>query len=322
MADFNGYSHRLAEFGDRNQIIAMGAEDAGIEFFAVPNDDLARVSLDLEDVEGRAGSDAQSLALADGEIVDASMFADDTAVGSDHFAGSFERRLALLGEIGVEELLIVSAGHEADFLRVGFLGNDERMLAREFADFRLGHPAEREHGAAELFLRESEQEVGLILGVVDGTLEEPAPRGFVEYHLCVVSGSDTVSANLPGYNKKLVKLQVIVAETAGDGRASGKVLVDEGTDNVALETLFVIDHVVGDADGFGHAARIVDVVEGTATSLDRLGHAFVPGETALIPELHRQADDIVAVGAKHGRDYGGINSSGHSDGDGGSNGQH
>src|SRR5438445_8072951 len=106
-----------------------------------------------------------------------------------------------------------------------------------------------------------------------------------------MAGGNLIGANLPGYNKKLVKLQVIVAETARDRSAPGKVLLDERTHDIALKALLVIDHVVGDAEGLGNAASIVNVVDRTAAALDGFGHAFVSRETALVPELHGQAND-------------------------------
>src|SRR5882724_10521713 len=109
---------------------------------------------------------------------------------------------------------------------------------------------------------------------------------------------------------------MIVAETAGDRRASGKILFDEGTDYVALKTLFVIDDIVRDADGLGDTARVVDVVERAAASLDGLGHALVSSEAALVPELHRQADDVMPLNAEHGRYGRGVDSAGHGDRDG------
>src|SRR5216684_3694033 len=109
---------------------------------------------------------------------------------------------------------------------------------------------------------------------------------------------------------------VIVAEAARDGRASGEILGDEGADDVALEALFVIDHVVRNADVLGYAAGVVDVVERAAAAGDLLGHAFVSGEAALVPELHGQADDVVSLGAEHGGDGGGVNSARHGYGDG------
>src|SRR3984893_7391791 len=131
-----------------------------------------------------------------------------------------------------------------------------------------------------------------------------------------MTGRNFIGTNLLGHNKKLIKLQVIVAEAAWDRRAPGKILFYERANHIALKALLVIDHVVGDAEGFGNPASIVDVVDRTAAALDRFRHAFVSGETALVPELHGQADDVVAVRAEHGRNGRGVDSSRHGDGDG------
>jgi hypothetical protein len=112
---------------------------------------------------------------------------------------------------------------------------------------------------------------------------------------------NTLGANLSRHNKKLIKLQVIVAEAARDRRTPGEVLFYERPHYIALETLFVIDHVVGDAEGLGNAASIVDIVDRATAALHRFGHAFVSGKPALVPELHGQADHATAFGAQHGR---------------------
>ena len=71
--------------------------------------------------------------------------------------------LALLGEVGVDEALVVAAGDKANFLRVGLLREREAVLAGEFADFGLGHIAEREDRAAQLLLGQAEEKVSLVL---------------------------------------------------------------------------------------------------------------------------------------------------------------
>jgi len=58
----------------------------------------------------------------------------------------------------------------------------------------------------------------------------------------------------------------------------------------------VIDYVVRNAEGFGHASGIVNIVERTAAALNGFRHAGVAGETALIPQLHGQSDDLMAFG--------------------------
>src|ERR1700684_1358071 len=100
-------------------------------------------------------------------------------------------------------------------------------MAGEFTDLRLGHVAKRKHRAAELILRQAEQEISLVFTCVGGTLEEPAAPGFIKGHARVVTGGNTLSPNLLSHNEQLIKLQVIVAETAGDGRPTRNVLLHE-----------------------------------------------------------------------------------------------
>ncbi len=131
---------------------------------------MPRVVLDLDHVERRTGGYAESLALADRKIVHAGVLANYLAVGGDHLAGNVGRRVALLTEIGFEKALVVAAGDEADFLRVGLLGDRQAVLAGKFAHLRLGHAAEREQSAAQLFLRKAKEEIGLVFGLVDRAL--------------------------------------------------------------------------------------------------------------------------------------------------------
>jgi len=129
----------------------------------------------------------------------------------------------------------------------------------------------------------------------------------------VVTGSDAVGSDLTRRQEELVELQMVVTEGAGNRGSSVQVLVDEGTDDVRLEALLLIDDVVRDAELLGYGAGVVDVVEGAAAPLDGFGHSFVTGETTLIPELQGEADESVSLGAQDGRDGGGVNSSGHGD---------
>jgi hypothetical protein len=109
--------------------------------------------------------------------VNAGVLADYLAVGGDHLAGNFACRrqpVSLLGEIGFEKALVVAAGDEADFLRVGLFGNHEVVLAGQFAHLGLGHAAERKQGAAQLLLRQAKEEISLVFGFVGRTLQQPA----------------------------------------------------------------------------------------------------------------------------------------------------
>lgn len=129
-------------------------------------------------------------------------------------------------------------------------------------------------------------------------------------------GGDTVGADLAGGDEELVELEVVVAESAGDGSAAGEVFADEGLDDLGFEAVLLVDDVVGDIELLGYVACVIDVINGAAAALDTLGHAFVSGEAALVPELEGEADEGVALGAQECGNGGGVDSSGHGDGDG------
>jgi hypothetical protein len=116
-----------------------------------------------------------------------------------------------------------------------------------------------------------------------------------------VPGGDGFRADLLRYRKQLIELQMIVAEAAWNRRASGQILLHEGTNHIALETVFVVDHVIRNANGLGYATGIINIVNRTAAALYGLRHALVASQSALVPELHGQADNVVAFGAQHGR---------------------
>src|SRR6185437_206145 len=273
-------------------------------------------AVDVNDVERRACGHAQSLALAHGEVVDAVMPAEHAPRGGDEFAGGVRELLALLVEIGIDEALVIAAGNKADLLRVGLFRQAEPVLPRQSAHLRLAHFAQREARAAELFLGEPEEEVGLILCSIRRATQQPAVALRRKLAACVVAGGQQVCANLPSRDQKLIKLQVVVAQSARDGRAPGKILGDKRTHHVALKPLLVIDNVVGNAQVLGHGARVVDILNGAAAPLDVLRHALATGEPALVPELHGQANHVVAFGAQHGRDGGGIDTARHGYGNG------
>src|SRR5262249_50362109 len=121
-----------------------------------------------------------------------------------------------------------------------------------------------------------------------------------------MTGSQTIGSDLTRNQEQLIKLQMVVAQAARDGRAAGEILTHEGAHDFILEPALLVYDVVRNANRFRDAACIVNIVKGTATSLDRLGHSLPTGQPALIPELHREPDYVVAFTAKLRRDGRGI----------------
>src|SRR5208282_381001 len=142
VADLHCHPHGLAQLGGRNQIHSVSAESARVKLLVLADDHLPSVILDLNHIERRARGYTESLALADREVVNPGVLADHLAVGRDHLAANVGRYIALLCKIGLEKALVVTAGDEADFLRVGLFGDYEMVLAGEFAHLGLGHAAE------------------------------------------------------------------------------------------------------------------------------------------------------------------------------------
>src|ERR1700734_362686 len=316
MTDLHPHLHGFGQIVDCYQIYPPRAQGSRIQIFLIADHDLALVTLDLNHVQRRTSRDSPSLALANGEVVDAVMLADYLSVGGHEFASGIGQRLALLGQIGIEKLLVVASGDEADLLRIWLCCESQPVITRQITDLRLGHFSERKKRAAELILGQTEQKISLILRGICRTLEQPAAALLIELNSRVVTSGERVRADLLSDNQQLVELQMVVAQAARDGRAPGQIFLDEGLHDVALEPVFVIDYVIWDAQSFSNAAGVVDIVERTATALPRLGHAFVSGEPTLVPELHGQADDLVSVGAQHGRDGRGVDSARHGYGDG------
>ncbi len=230
VADFDLGACGAGDAGDGDPVDSVDGEGGDVERGLGADGDLAGGLVDVEDVEGVGGGDAEALALADGEVVDAGVLAEWGTGGGDEGAGGIGEGQALLFEVVCDELLVVAAGDEADFLGVGLIGEGELTGARDVADLRLGEVTEGEEGVGELVLSEAEEEPGLVFGAVGGAGEDPAAADGVVVVAGVVAGGDVGCADLAGGDEELVELEVVIAEGARDGGASVEVVVDEGAD--------------------------------------------------------------------------------------------
>ena len=126
----------------------------------------------------------------------------------------------------------------------GFSATGDCEAAGDFAHFLLGEFAEGKIGARELFLREAEKKIGLVLGFVDGAQEFVAAGFRIVANARVVAGGDAFGADLARGGEELIELHVIVAERAWNRRAAGEIIVDEGPDHGVFEFALEIDHVI------------------------------------------------------------------------------
>jgi hypothetical protein len=79
MTNLGLYAHRLAEIVNGNPIHALGKQRSREQILSTADDDLPLVAANLDHIKRRPGGDAQSLALADGEVVNSAVRANDLA---------------------------------------------------------------------------------------------------------------------------------------------------------------------------------------------------------------------------------------------------
>src|ERR1700750_2155186 len=105
----------------------------------------------------------------------------------------------------------------------------------------------------------------------------------------IVSRGQQVSTDLLSSGQELIKLQVIVAETARNWCATREILVDKWTHHIALKTVLMFHDVVSNPKMLCNVAPFVNVLDRAASPLHLLRLALASGKPPLVPELHRQA---------------------------------
>jgi hypothetical protein len=165
-----------------------------------------------------------------------------------------------------EPTLRVAVGNEADVVAVGLLGDREAALGCLGTDLGLGRRrAEGEHAVRQLLTGEDTEHVALVFGPGGCPVQFAVAVG-VGHDVRVVSCGHGVEAQVDGLLEQRGELDALVAAHARVRRAPGGVLGDEVVDDVGLESLREIPHVVGDADFVGDALRIHGVFDGAAAS--------------------------------------------------------
>ena len=144
-----------------------------------------------------------------------------------------------------------------------------------------------------MLLRQGEEEVRLVLGVVHAAPEQVLPAGGT-FDARIVAGGDEWGVESAGTVEQRRKLQVPVALDARDRGAGSQVVAHEVGHDVFIELPLEVHDVVRDVEQGRHAPRIAEIVERAAASERRLA-------VALVVELHRQPDHVVAFGGQQRR---------------------
>ena len=105
-----------------------------------------------------------------------------------------------------------------------------------------------------------------------------------------MAGRQEVGAEVPRRLEQVGEFHLLVAGDAGDRRLAADIGARERLDHLLAKALLVVEHVMGNAEARRDVAGVVDVLAGAAGAL-------AVRRLAMIVELHRHADDVVALAA-------------------------
>src|SRR5581483_2378482 len=229
---------------------------------------------------------------------------DDARVPAEHAAVDVHDVTGLSGAglQPLDDVGVVPLRNEADVLAVRLVGHRQRKPPGQHPHLRLAIAAERKAEPGELLARGGEQEVALVALGVAGAIELGPRRPLAQGD--VVPGGERIGLELARRLEQLVELDLLVADHAWDRGLAGHVALGERLHDGRSEALLVVEHIVGDAEPVGDAARIMDVLAGTARAAPSDG-------LAVIVELKGDAYDVVALLLEQRRGHGGVDAAGH-----------
>ena len=150
-----------------------------------------------------------------------------------------------------------------------------------------------------------EQEIALVaLGIAGAIERAAAARQADGSH--VVPGRQHARAEIARGREQVLELDRLVAVDARHRRLARDIARGERIDHRLLEAALVVEHVVRNADPLGDRAGVVDVLPGAAGAL-------AVGRLAMVVELERDADDVIALGLQQRRRHRGIDAARHRD---------
>jgi len=308
VANLGGYLDRPSQF----LIAPIGLGEEAVvaqKIVVVADDDTLPGRINVDDVDGTAMAAAKALALADGVEFNALVVAHEGAVLEIDAAGV----KILFSEVRFEERGVVIAGNEADFLAVFLVVGFEAHLFRNRPDFRLGQAAKGEDGAGQLLLPQAEEEIGLVLAFINGAQESGTAFSLM-FDAGVMAGGDVGRAERAGLGQEIAKLELFVAHDTRVGGASGAVFAGEVIDDHFLKLIRLVDDIVGNAERVGDATRI-------GHGLGAAAFILSARDAILGPDLHGDADHIVALLLEEVGRNGGIDAAAHAEQDAGGRGR-
>src|SRR6266404_3848409 len=226
----------------------------------------------------------------------AGMFADYFATRAHNFTRTRQAfGLIFGGEIAIDESRVVAIGNKTNLLGLRLVSHSEFVAPRGVSCIGLGHLTQRKHRTRKLILRQFPKKIGLIFMRIAST-QKPVTVGFrIEFNPRVVAGRNLLATETKGKTIQRCELQTTVAGHAGDWRLTVQITGDERLNYVTLELAFEIENVEGKAEFLRDAPCIVNVVERATPRRQRLAIFVHADAEVLIPQLHRKADQFVAL---------------------------
>ena len=190
--------------------------------------------------------------------------------------------------VALDERRVIAVRHEADLVAVRLVRDRQTECPGVRANGVLVQRRRQETDAcASCACVSVNRKYDWSFAIVHAALQPEAAADRVAIDARVVPGGDRLRAEALRAGRERRELQVAVAVDARNRRPARGVLLDEVRHDVLAELALEVDDVVGDAEARGDAACVVEVVDGAAAAETRL-------TAALIVQLHRQADDLVA----------------------------
>ena len=229
-----------------------------------------------------ASADAEALALAYRVVHQAVVLPERLAVDAAH-----DPRLRR--QVAAQEVAEAPLADEADAGAVLLGGDREGVLAGDAPHLGLGQFADREQALGQLFAGHRVQEVALVLAGIE-TLQQPR-LAVGERHARVVPCRDARRTQRLGILDEDLELDLAVAQHVGVRRAPGAVFGQEVLEHVVPVLGGEIGRVQADAEQRAHRLGVGEIGPGGA----------VLGAVVLVPVLHEQALDRVALLAQQQR---------------------
>src|SRR5262245_5090421 len=172
MADLGGAGQPLGGGCNWDPVHPRRGERRSLQLIAWTNRDVPAVGVDLQHVQRRARCDAEPLALADREAMNAVVPAQRLARLVDDRTGALRR-----GRVCRDERGVLAIRDEADLLTVRLIGHSKPERPYLSADRRLGQTADRKARTGKLILGQRKEEIRLILLRIRASLEQPHSIG-------------------------------------------------------------------------------------------------------------------------------------------------